>query len=102
MERDYDYEEWLDEIDASDVTGDPRRCALHPLERLSSPNGMFDAPCGLCEAEMAEEENSRPDWVNPCRSCLTTGVILVEGLCLDCGPGPVDWDREDHRDEVAF
>ena len=30
--------------------GDPRRCRVHG-EVTSSPDGMFDAPCGACEAE---------------------------------------------------
>lgn len=32
--------------------GDPRRCARHPEQVTSSPDGMFDSPCGACEAEM--------------------------------------------------
>jgi hypothetical protein len=31
--------------------GDPRRCPHHPGVQTSSPDGMFDAPCGACEAE---------------------------------------------------
>jgi hypothetical protein len=32
--------------------GDPRRCDRHPEQKTSSPDGMFDAPCPACEAEM--------------------------------------------------
>lgn len=34
--------------------GDPRRCPRHPQVQTSSPDGMFDAPCGACEFEMEE------------------------------------------------
>lgn len=33
------------------ATGDPRRCPRHPNIATSSPDGMFDAPCGECEYE---------------------------------------------------
>lgn len=32
--------------------GDARRCPRHPWVTTSSPDGMFDAPCGRCEYEM--------------------------------------------------
>lgn len=35
--------------------GDPRRCPVHPDVRTSSNDGMFDAPCGKCEAKMEED-----------------------------------------------
>lgn len=31
--------------------GDPRTCKWHPGVRVSSPDGMHDAPCGACEGE---------------------------------------------------
>lgn len=31
--------------------GDPRRCPRHPHVAVSSPDGMHDGLCGLCEAE---------------------------------------------------
>lgn len=31
--------------------GDPRRCPRHGC-RTSSDNGLFDAPCPVCEDEM--------------------------------------------------
>ena len=34
------------------MTGDPRRCPRHPNVPTSSADGMFDAPCGSCEADM--------------------------------------------------
>jgi hypothetical protein len=38
--------------------GDPRRCPIHPHVVTSSPDGMFDCPCGECEyaSEMAYQE----------------------------------------------
>jgi hypothetical protein len=33
--------------------GDARRCPSHPNVKTSSPDGMFDAPCGRCEYEMS-------------------------------------------------
>jgi hypothetical protein len=41
--------------------GDARRCPRHPSVKVSSDDGLFDAPCGECEAaaddaEMADEE----------------------------------------------
>jgi hypothetical protein len=100
MERDNDYEEWLDEIVTLDL-----RCSLHPQERLSSPNGMFDAPCGLCEAEMAEEENSRdePEMGSDARRrqerrerfASSWAVAMYEGEewdCARCGCSPVSCD----------
>lgn len=44
--------------------GDPRHCPVHPEVVTSSPDGMFDAPCGACEAAM--EEPSDP---KPCEQC---------------------------------
>lgn len=35
--------------------GDPRRCPRHPSVATSSSDGMFDAPCGACEAEMEDD-----------------------------------------------
>lgn len=48
--------------------GDPRRCPRHGTP-TSSPDGLFDAPCGKCEyemereffEEMAEEEGRKPE-----------------------------------------
>jgi hypothetical protein len=31
--------------------GDARRCPRHPNVKTSSPDGMFDTPCGECEYE---------------------------------------------------
>lgn len=38
----------------SQYTGDPRRCPKHPSQATSSADGMFDAPCAHCEAEISE------------------------------------------------
>jgi hypothetical protein len=37
-------------------SGDPRRCPAHPNVVTSSPDGMFDTPCGQCEASMYEAD----------------------------------------------
>ena len=55
------------EIEFNGQYGDPRRCPTHG-EATSSPDGMFDAPCGACEAEMHEldcEEREAEDRVSP-------------------------------------
>ena len=41
------YEEHLDHEQGA--YGDPRRCPHHPHVQTSSPDGLFDAPCGYCE-----------------------------------------------------
>lgn len=41
--------------------GDPRRCPRHPQVPTSSADGMFDAPCGVCETEM-DADAHRPDF----------------------------------------
>lgn len=35
--------------------GDPRRCPWHPHVATSSPDGMFDGPCGECEYAAYDE-----------------------------------------------
>jgi hypothetical protein len=50
MSHDPRHQEELDELGAA--LGDPRRCRRHPEVVTSSPDGMHDAPCGKCEAEM--------------------------------------------------
>lgn len=40
----------IDEEDGA-ALGDPRRCQRHGTV-TSSPDGMFDTPCGHCESEM--------------------------------------------------
>lgn len=52
------YDEHLQD---SRFLGDARRCPRHPHVKTSSDNGMFDAPCGVCEYEMdldAENEGA--------------------------------------------
>ena len=41
--------------------GDARRCPAHPNIKTSSPCGMFDAPCGQCEHDMAMIE-VKAEW----------------------------------------
>jgi hypothetical protein len=50
--------------------GDARRCPRHPNIKTSSPDGMFDAPCGACEAEMDDayraEKMAEPGYCPTC------------------------------------
>lgn len=51
-----------------EVYGDPRKCPIHGTP-ISSPDGMFDAPCGACEFDADEEEKAAfhglpPGWEN--------------------------------------
>lgn len=52
------HDELRDQDDAR--WGDPRRCSDHGFP-ISSPDGLFDAPCPGCEAE-AEAEDEQQDW----------------------------------------
>jgi hypothetical protein len=58
-QRRFDSEDALAAQEARDEEGakygDPRRCPRHPSEKTSSADGMFDAPCGACEAEMDDD-----------------------------------------------
>ena len=45
--------------------GDPRRCPRHPGVATSSPDGMFDAPCHICEGEGDEEYRLASDTTPP-------------------------------------
>lgn len=56
IKTDYCFDEdvrsdWEDALHDSSL-GDARRCEYHPHVRTSSSDGMFDAPCNECEAEM--------------------------------------------------
>jgi hypothetical protein len=63
-----------DELGAS--YGDPRRCIHHPSEITSSPDGMFDAPCGYCEHEGEHCEEDDDDVGE--RNVTVTPVVVVE------------------------
>ena len=43
-----------DERDDFAFYGDARKCPRHPHVRTSSDDGMFDAPCHVCEGEEDE------------------------------------------------
>ncbi len=68
----------LDEVDPRDEAmedefgasfGDPRRCPRHPHVATSSPDGMFDGLCHICEGEADEEADAWDrDPANPRRS----------------------------------
>jgi len=38
--------------EAGAALGDPRRCPRHTHVKISSPDGLHDAPCGECEWEI--------------------------------------------------
>ncbi len=68
--------------------GDPRRCPLHPDVVTSSPDGMYDAPCGKCEMEMDydhyEGEQTTSDYAD--------GTIAAGSLDdLSVGTGDIDF-----------
>ena len=42
--------------------GDARRCPNHPEVRTSSPDGMFDGLCWICESEMGAEEPTPEEY----------------------------------------
>ena len=73
-------------------------CPRHPSEPVS--NGLFDAPCGACEYEMAEAaEEWEYDPANPKRTqCHMTPYIPNEPhwwqarTCLYLGPAPHEED----------
>jgi len=80
--------------------GDPRRCPRHG-QVTSSPDGMFDAPCGACEAEMDMscdilDAGSESDYGTHGGYSEADEALLLQAA------GPVDWDAEDYRDEVTF
>jgi len=56
-DHELDTMEWEQYMEATGrwYEGDPRRCKIHPHVTTSSPDGMFDAPCGECEMGMAED-----------------------------------------------
>jgi hypothetical protein len=41
--------------------GDARRCPRHPEVVTSSPDGLFDTPCGACELEQEAAAYQVPD-----------------------------------------
>jgi hypothetical protein len=81
----------------TEYMGDPRQCNLHPGQVTSSPDGMFDTPCPVCEYEA----DMGPDGPPPqCRECgredslrdievedsgeTGIGRFHVEQVCEDC------------------
>lgn len=71
------------------IFGDARKCPRHPHVKTSSDDGMFDAPCGECEAEMADDcpedlEVLCPVCENPGEFLGALGVRL-HFRCRCCG-----------------
>jgi hypothetical protein len=77
--------------------GDPRRCSRHGIA-TSSPDGMFDAPCGACEAEM-DAAFAREEYEQERRG-FASDPDFRAFQALEFGP--VNWDAEEFRDEVGF
>lgn len=94
----HDFEnEWFSQEDESRedelgaLLGDPRRCPHHPHMVTSSPDGMFDCPCGECEYEMSkaarEEEYNRVGGYSPslfdAPICLSSVEFAAEKARLE-------------------
>lgn len=80
--------------------GDPRRCPRHG-EVTSSPDGMFDAPCGRCEmeADRADENPGRQIDCDRCTYSISENCGIRAGdPCPDCEAGTM-WPRK-YDDEV--
>lgn len=61
------------------MTGDTRKCPHHPWVKTSSDDGLFDAPCHVCEGDMAAADEAWDvDPENPQR--LFCGVALYIGV----------------------
>lgn len=68
-----------DVYDYDAPAGDCRRCPAHGCA-TSSPDGMFDAPCGACESEMEAADAAR-DW--EALSPDAKAVVLAEVAAID-------------------
>lgn len=78
------------------VVGDARRCPHHPSVATSSDDGMFDAPCGMCEAA-GEEWETDPE--NTTRSICG----YYEGYIHANQPHhPTTCQDETHPNEIPF
>jgi hypothetical protein len=66
-----------DELGAA--MGDPRRCPHHPHVITSSPDGMFDAPCDVCEGMMSEdaERERYEEWLKTAPKCEVLGTNVA-------------------------
>lgn len=112
----YDYidpyqEAMEDELGAA--MGDPRRCPHHPHVITSSPDGMFDAPCDVCEGEMEEDarRTEYEEWLKtapkcsplpynvvcqePLRNCYTPNAYTIS-LLAQCAPHQDSKCEEDY------
>lgn len=73
--------------------GDARRCPRHPGVATSSPDGLFDTPCGLCEAEMEADEVTLPDGRSvPARPCS-----CGDGSCMLCDDNGMRPELDEER-----
>lgn len=82
----YDYTGDRDDV----YTGDPRRCPRHPHVATSSPDGMFDAPCGACEYEMDEREEERHEQERALAEDTEPPKFVRNGHKVDLKWHPID------------
>lgn len=71
------------EYEAGSELGDPRRCPRHG-EVTSDPHGLYDAPCGACEAEAegwAELEAAQYEEVVGMRTLSPVESSAFEAQC---------------------
>lgn len=78
--------------------GDARRCPSHPNEVTSSPDGMFDAPCGQCEHE-SDTEGALLDALDA-DAAATAPMQVVRPVDDTDGADAVRWHISD--DDVPF
>jgi hypothetical protein len=83
--------------------GDARRCPHHPHVKTSSDDGLFDAPCPICEGEMSEAADAwECDPANPHRRFCDAGT--EPKATAPCARAPFLPNRcePDAEDLIAF
>jgi len=60
--------------------GDYRRCPRHPGVKTSSPDGLHDTPCHMCEGEMDDLAGEEDAHYNEIASAME-----LERLSRACG-----------------
>lgn len=80
-----------DDHDDHEYLGDARVCPAHPWVTTSSPDGMFDCPCGVCEANM--EDMGQPE-LEP--------IIVNDPVIARRMGQPIYLSQVDDDDDVPF
>jgi len=75
--------------------GDPRRCPIHGTV-ISSPDGLFDAPCGMCEGEMEAE------WYNTFDADAHAAELDQAGSAIAAGQDLEAEERYSALGEILF